>query len=48
MDVLISANEVILDFARSIPSELQAHTDKEELIKWFEQIEKESSHGPEL
>lgn len=48
MDILISANQTILEFARSVPCELQNYEKREDLVKWFEQMEKDKNNGTDL
>ena len=45
MDILISANESVLQFMRSIPRKTEEDMDREKLMKWFEETDKGNDHN---
>lgn len=45
MDVLISANESVLQLMRSIPRDLENGESREQMAEWFKQMDEGSSHG---
>lgn len=40
MDVLISANQAVLDFARNVPKNFSSNMSEDEFKKWLEMTDK--------